>query len=58
MSMYSLTFRVWVTTPAVWTKWNGLIVDNVAHAAGASILSLACAVSALGLADYAFLVLP
>jgi len=23
--------------PAVWTKWNGLAVDNVAQAAGASI---------------------
>jgi len=40
--MYSLTFRVRVTTPpVVWTKWNGLVADNVAHAAGASILSLA-----------------
>jgi len=30
------------TTPhAVWTKWNGLVADNVAQAAGASILSLA-----------------
>ena len=39
-SMYSLTFRVRVKTPpAVWTKWNGLVADNVAHAAGASILS-------------------
>jgi len=27
-------------TPIVWTKWNGLVADNVAHAAGASILSL------------------
>jgi len=57
--MYSLTFRVRVTTPAVWTKWNGLVVDNVAHAAGASILSLATGVfagmssaHAVGLADY------
>ena len=24
-------------TPAVWTKWNGLVADNVAQAAGASI---------------------
>ena len=40
-SMYSLTFRVRVQHPAVWTKWNGLVADNVAHAAGASILSLA-----------------
>jgi len=40
-SMYSLTFRVRVTTPpSVWTKWNGIVADNVAHAAGASILSL------------------
>jgi len=28
-------------TPAVWTKWNSLVADNVAHAAGAWILSLA-----------------
>ena len=27
-------------THTVWTKWNGLVADNVAHAAGASILSL------------------
>ena len=27
--------------PAVWTKWNGVFADNVAHAAGASILLLA-----------------
>ena len=50
-SMYSLTFRVRVTTPpAVWTKWNGVVADNVAHAAGASILSLvrACVRSACG----------
>jgi len=35
-------------------KWNGLVADNGAHAAGASILSLvrACVVRALGLADY------
>jgi len=34
-SMYSLTFRVRVTIhPAVWTKWNGLVADNVAHSAG------------------------
>jgi len=32
--MYSLTFHVRVTTPTVWTKWNGLV-------AGVSILSLA-----------------
>ena len=39
--MYSITFRVRVATPAqLWTKWNGLVADNVAHAAGASILSL------------------
>jgi len=39
--MYSLTFRVRLTThPAVWTKWNGVVADNVANAAGASILSL------------------
>jgi len=28
-------------TPAVWTKWNGLVADNIAQAAGASILLLA-----------------
>ena len=41
-SMYSLTFRVRVATPAQYgrIKWNGLVADNVAHAAGASILSL------------------
>jgi len=51
-------------TPAVWTKWNGLVADNVAHAAGAPILLLAravfagmrsawhCVRRALGLADY------
>jgi len=56
--MYSLTFRVRVTTPTVWTKWNDLVADNVAHAAGESILSLAreylpaCVVRAVGLADY------
>jgi len=27
-------------TRTVWTKWNGVAADNVAHAAGASILSL------------------
>jgi len=27
-------------TRSVWTKWNGFVADNVAHAAGASILSL------------------
>jgi len=31
--------RLRYNTPAVWTKWNGLVADNVAHAAGASILS-------------------
>jgi len=57
--MYSLTFRVRVTTPlAVWTKWNGVVADNVVHAAGMSILSLvrefspASVVRAVGLADY------
>jgi len=40
-SMYSLTFRVRVTTPpAARTKWNGVVADNVAHAVGASSLSL------------------
>jgi len=36
--------------PAVWTKWNGLFAYNVAHAAGAPILSLvrACVRSACG----------
>jgi len=34
-------------------KWDGLVADNVEHAAGSSILSLVCAcVRALGLADY------
>jgi len=28
-------------TPTVWTKWNGVVADNVAQAAGASIWSLA-----------------
>jgi len=28
-------------TPKVWTKWNGLVADNVMQAAGTSILSLA-----------------
>ena len=28
-------------TPGVWTKWNGLVADNIAHAVGASIISLA-----------------
>jgi len=49
--MYSLTFHVRVTTPpAEWTKCNGLVADNVAHAAGASILSLvrSCMRSACG----------
>ena len=27
--------------PTVWMKWNGLVADNDAQAAGASILSLA-----------------
>jgi len=36
--MYSLTFRVRVTTPRQW-KWQ-IVPDNVAHAAGALILSL------------------
>ena len=41
-------------TPAVWMKWNLLVADNVAHAAGASVLSLerACIVRAVGLANY------
>jgi len=40
--MYSLTFRICVTTPpGVWTKWNGVIADNVVHTAGTSILLLA-----------------
>jgi len=39
-SVYSLTFRIRVTTPlTVWTKWNGIIAANVVHAAGVSILS-------------------
>ena len=63
-SMYSLTFRVHVATPVQYGR-NGtaslVVADNVAHAAGASILSLAraCVVRAacaepggLPLADY------
>ena len=39
--MYSLTFSVRVATPTQYmSKWNGFVADNVAHAAGASILSL------------------
>jgi len=42
--MYSLTFRVHVATPVQYGR-NGtaslVVADNVAHAAGASILSLA-----------------
>jgi len=50
--MYSLNISR-CNTHAVWTKWDGLVADNVAHAAGASSLSLvrAC-VRALDLADY------
>jgi len=50
--------RLRYNTPAVWTKWNGLVADNIVHAAGASILSLAKGVFAgmrsgeVGLADY------
>jgi len=33
-SMYSLTFRVRVTTPAVWTKWNGACSRQVDFIAG------------------------
>jgi len=59
-SMYLLTFRVRVTTPpVVWTKWNGVVADNVAHAAGACRFyrwggesSPARVVRAVGLADY------
>jgi len=32
--MYSLTFRVRVTTPAVWTKWNGVRSRHVDFVAG------------------------
>jgi len=39
--MYSLKFHIRITTPlAVWMKWNGVVADNIVHAAGASILSL------------------
>jgi len=39
--MYTLTFRVRVATPAQYGRnGTGLVADNVAHAAGASILSL------------------
>jgi len=43
-----------LNTPAVWTEWNALVADNVAHAADATILSLQSGVFAcmrvLGLA--------
>jgi len=32
--MYSLTFRVRVNTPAVWTKWNGARSRRVDFIAG------------------------
>ena len=32
--MYSLTFRVLVTTPTVWTKWNGARRRRVDFIAG------------------------
>ena len=35
------------TPPTIWTKWNGLVADNVAQAAGASILSPARGVFAV-----------
>ena len=42
--------------PAVWTKWNGLVADNVVQAAGAPIRSLQRGVfagmRALGMAGY------
>jgi len=42
--------------PAVWTEWNALVADNVAHAADATIRSLQRGVfagmRALGLAGY------
>jgi len=39
----TLTIRLGAlyNTPAVWTKWKGLVADDVVHAAGTSILSLA-----------------
>jgi len=43
-------------THAVWTEWNALVADNVAHAAGATIRSLPrdvfAGMCALGLAGY------
>ena len=56
-SMYSLTFRVHVTTPAVWTKWNGACSRRVDVITGGGESSLACVVCmcgirAVGLADY------
>ena len=44
-------------TRAVWTKWNGLVADNVAHAQSSRrfyrwCVRSACGVRALGLADY------
>ena len=40
-ALYSRYSRSRYNTPSVWTKWNGLVADNVARAAGASILLLA-----------------
>jgi len=43
-------------SPAVWTKWNALVADNVAQAAGAPVRLLQTGVftgmRALGLAGY------
>jgi len=39
-------------------KWNGLIADNVTHAAGASILSLTTESSPACVVRAEFLVLP
>jgi len=45
--MYSMTFRVRVTTPAVWTKWNGARSRRVDVIAGeGSQSSPACVVRA------------
>jgi len=56
--MYSLTFRVRVTTPAVWTKWNGARSRRVDFIAGEGSLrrhaygAWHCVRRAVGLGDY------
>ena len=55
--MYSLTFRVRVTTPAVWTKWNGARSRLVDFIAGEGVFAgmrseWHCVRRTVGLADY------